>query len=623
MAIDTTLEQVEALYVGYFGRAGEPNGVNYWVGQLNSGFTVSDMAASFAVQDEAKAEYPFLATPNVVTDPTAFINAVYQNLFGRAPDADGLNYWTGQLLARGGDSHAVGQFILDVISGAKGSDITALDNKAAAAEYYTQQLAAHNVGGTHLDANGHGVLDANLVASSHDAISGVTSDPATVTASEHATDAFIAGGGAGGIGQTFTLTTAIGENIHGTAGNDTFNAILHNPLDPTTTLNNFDTITDTGGIDTLHILSDGTTALPAGSAISGVENIDWVFSAAGTIHANNFVGSTHIDISGSHADVDGINGQVVTYHGVSLTGVGNVANLTAAAGASSLTMGLDNVTDNGEVVVHEAHAGDLTSLTVNGSVGSTGSPPATSTFTIALGVGADAPTHVDTIHLGITSNSSIAIVPGSNTITTVDASASTGNLGSLGATHHASFFNLSGLALEHFTGGSGSDNVDVNINLAKAATFDGGAGNDVFHIGDPGGGSAVVNTFTGGAGSDTFDFLSLANIKDPTHLANSLDTISDFNATQDVLDLTNMLGVRGVLDNTQLANIASAATLELAAKAAAADIAGVASIAIFDYQGSAYVFHDAAGPGTVDAGDGLIQLVGVHTADLGATSLHV
>ncbi len=622
MAIDTTLEQVEALYVGYFGRAGEPDGVNYWVGQLNSGYTVSDMAASFAVQAEAKAEYPFLATPNIITDPTAFINAVYQNLFGRAPDADGLNYWTGQLLSRGGDSHAIGQFILDVISGAQGADVTTLDNKAAAAEYYTQQLAADGIGGTHLDANGHGVLDANLVASADGAISGVTSDSATVTASEHATDAFIAGGGAGGVGQTFTLTTAIGETIHGTAGNDTFNAIIDGAAP---TLNNFDTITDTGGVDTLHILSAGATALPAGAAISGVENIDWVFSAApGTaIHANNFAGSTHIDISGSHADVDGINGQVVTYHGVSLTGVGNVANLTAAAGASSLTMGLDNVTDNGEVVVHEAHAGDLTSLTVNGSVGSTGSPPATSTFTIALGVGADAPTHVDTIHLGITSNSSIAIVPGSNTITTVDASASTGNLGSLGATQHASFFNLSGLALEHFTGGSGSDNVDVNINLAKAATFDGGAGNDVFHIGDPGGGSAVVNTFSGGAGSDTFDFLSLANIKDPTHLANSLDTISDFNATQDVLDLTNMGGVRGVLDNTQLANIASAATLELAVKAAAADIAGVASIAIFDYQGSAYVFHDVVGGGTLDAGDGLIQLVGVHTADLGATSLHV
>lgn len=67
MAIDTTLDQVEALYIGYFGRAGEPDGVNYWVGRLNDGYPVADMAASFADQDEAKAEYPFLATPNIVT----------------------------------------------------------------------------------------------------------------------------------------------------------------------------------------------------------------------------------------------------------------------------------------------------------------------------------------------------------------------------------------------------------------------------------------------------------------------------------------------------------------------------------------------------------------------------
>ncbi len=619
MAIDTTLEQVEALYVGYFGRAGEPDGVNYWVGQLNSGYTVSDMAASFAVQAEAKAEYPFLATPNIITDPTAFINAVYQNLFGRAPDADGLNYWTGQLLSRGGDSHAIGQFILDVISGAQGADVTTLDNKAAAAEYYTQQLAADGIGGTHLDANGHGVLDANLVASADGAISGVTSDSATVTASEHATDAFIAGGGAGGVGQTFTLTTAIGETIHGTAGNDTFNAIIDGAAP---TLNNFDTITDTGGVDTLHILSAGATALPAGAAISGVENIDWAFSAdplLNAIHANNFAGSTHIDVSGSGADVDGINGQTVTYHSVDLSvATGHAANLTVATGVSSLTVGLDKVADDSAVVAHEAHGGDLTSLTVNGSVAAPPPPPALTGLTIDTATNTTA---VSAVHLGITSNTTVHLVADAAVLTTVDASASTGNLTiDLTASDAVSLTDYN--ALQSVTGGSGNDTLTVNTDLAHAASFNGAAGNDVFNINALQASAVAVNSFTGGAGNDTFDFAALSNIHDTAHLANSLVTITDFTAAQDVLDITALGGHLKVLDNTQLSNIAGAATLEAAVTAAAGDLGAGNTTTVFNYGGNAYVFNDVGGAGTVDAGDGLVQLVGVHAADLGATNFH-
>lgn len=32
----TSISQVEALYVGYFGRAGDPAGANYWVGFLDA-----------------------------------------------------------------------------------------------------------------------------------------------------------------------------------------------------------------------------------------------------------------------------------------------------------------------------------------------------------------------------------------------------------------------------------------------------------------------------------------------------------------------------------------------------------------------------------------------------------
>ena len=52
----TTQDKVEALYVGYFSRAADPAGLNYWMSQLDSGaVTYAQAAASFSVQPEATA----------------------------------------------------------------------------------------------------------------------------------------------------------------------------------------------------------------------------------------------------------------------------------------------------------------------------------------------------------------------------------------------------------------------------------------------------------------------------------------------------------------------------------------------------------------------------------------
>src|SRR5262245_52141373 len=85
----TPLNQVSSLYVGYFGRAGDPNGESYWIGQLNAGtVTLSQIAASFSVQPEATAKYPYLANPNI-GDPGTFVDQVYQNMFNHTADAAG------------------------------------------------------------------------------------------------------------------------------------------------------------------------------------------------------------------------------------------------------------------------------------------------------------------------------------------------------------------------------------------------------------------------------------------------------------------------------------------------------------------------------------------------------
>jgi hypothetical protein len=151
----------EAIYIGYFGRAGDPSGYSYWVNQLNTGsLSETGVAASFSVQPETTGTYPFLASEvpgtletvtssngwsaSVPTNVYNFVNSVYEDLFSRSVLADsndsGLVYWSNQLAANAGNAQAIATFILSVISGASGADQTTIVNKVTVADYFTQAL---------------------------------------------------------------------------------------------------------------------------------------------------------------------------------------------------------------------------------------------------------------------------------------------------------------------------------------------------------------------------------------------------------------------------------------------------------------------------------------------------
>ena len=68
-SLTTAQEQAELLYVAYFGRAGDPAGVQNWITNLTSGTqTLSQMAVSFGQSAEAQNLYPFLAFPSSQLD---------------------------------------------------------------------------------------------------------------------------------------------------------------------------------------------------------------------------------------------------------------------------------------------------------------------------------------------------------------------------------------------------------------------------------------------------------------------------------------------------------------------------------------------------------------------------
>ncbi len=185
--------QTEALYIAYFGRAGDGPGYLYWTNSLatmeSHGAPASvaavNVADAFAVQPEAMAQYAFLASPPATlstTDPTqiagvdGFINQVYQHLFNRTADSAGLTYWQTQILS---GAVSVGSAVYAIANGALGSDQGILADKIIAASTFTSQTFASNI-----------TSGSNFLGAAHVAVANVV-DAATLAASQAGTTTFV------------------------------------------------------------------------------------------------------------------------------------------------------------------------------------------------------------------------------------------------------------------------------------------------------------------------------------------------------------------------------------------------------------------------------------------------
>ncbi len=90
------LATLEELYVAFFNRIPDADGLNYWINQLKSGSTIDSISESFyqgALIYSAQTGY----TANMSSED--FVNMLYRNALGRKDGADteGLNYWSAQL----------------------------------------------------------------------------------------------------------------------------------------------------------------------------------------------------------------------------------------------------------------------------------------------------------------------------------------------------------------------------------------------------------------------------------------------------------------------------------------------------------------------------------------------
>lgn len=132
-AVETSaIEALVQLYIGYFGRAPDAQGMLFWLNAITDGVDLSQVAALFYDQPETRAHL------SAAQDTEGFVAATYAKVLGRAPDAGGLEFWSrvldaGQIDEAGFIKHMIGGAFSD--TGAR-ADQTYLETKTDIGVYF-------------------------------------------------------------------------------------------------------------------------------------------------------------------------------------------------------------------------------------------------------------------------------------------------------------------------------------------------------------------------------------------------------------------------------------------------------------------------------------------------------
>ncbi len=131
-------EQVISLYVAYYDRAPDLDGLNYWMARLEDGDTLSQISAGFAAHPRFGQEYGNLTN-------TQIAEKLYQHMLHRDGDSSGIAYWTEQL-----DTRPVSDVVLSFVTAALNIDLSAAlgDGSLALSDYtlaYQRQNVVYNL----------------------------------------------------------------------------------------------------------------------------------------------------------------------------------------------------------------------------------------------------------------------------------------------------------------------------------------------------------------------------------------------------------------------------------------------------------------------------------------------
>src|SRR5690554_5490729 len=104
------MASIQGIYLAFFGRPADPTGLAYWEEQTNGGADLSVMLNALAYTAEYQDRFTGMSNAEIIT-------SIYQALFGREPEAEGLAFFI-EALESG--AQTLGSIAVNVMDGAQG-----------------------------------------------------------------------------------------------------------------------------------------------------------------------------------------------------------------------------------------------------------------------------------------------------------------------------------------------------------------------------------------------------------------------------------------------------------------------------------------------------------------------
>jgi len=154
---------VQRGYLAFFGRAADQEGLEYWAqvaqedgaGKMRQGLASSQEAQDYLYENPITGEE---------YSNEELVNTVYQNLFGRDADAEGLAFYSEQLRSGETDRVEVVQRIMDA---ADGEDLQILESAMHIANRVTAEASAEEIAAAYQEDRIWGTEDHNTLTGSH------------------------------------------------------------------------------------------------------------------------------------------------------------------------------------------------------------------------------------------------------------------------------------------------------------------------------------------------------------------------------------------------------------------------------------------------------------------------
>ncbi|MDN4037567.1 DUF4214 domain-containing protein [Massilia sp. YIM B02443] len=363
---------IQSAYLAFYGRPADPEGLAFWSAALaaNNG-NFSAISVDFAHSAETQVRFGDAAsTVDRITD-------IYQNLFNRAPDAEGLAFWSDAV----DNGHlSMAELSLSIMQGARGDDLPMAALRLQAVESFTAQVEASGsdyAGYPAIEAARVLVRAVTLDASATDIadlVDAAVSFAATATNTPAVVDALASGGAllalydtVRGTGDPVALTQTLADTAAAAAGN------------PAT----LDSLLRGGGMTkVLQVmpsdasLQDVVDALASGGLPAAVEVVYPTQPVSPTVPVSgvelSFVSVTEGPLD---AKPDNVTNQAVADVTFSYTGKGLSAGqqfeYSIDGGKSWIDTGIDVVPETGMVVIKDlalGGKGDIELLPLRGQV---------------------------------------------------------------------------------------------------------------------------------------------------------------------------------------------------------------------------------------------------------------